>query len=156
MLVHACMSMSREYKLVMFYFLMQDELKSNEQVLARLQTQAWFLTRVNDCGPFSVRNAPRVPKASANQAMLKFEATECSACGAGFADDDIIELCMLPCRHPYHLYCLGLLCSLQNQCNEVGCDELISEVVKKRFCCIPMLQPTGSFKTPKSKSLISL
>ena len=135
----------------MVFVFMQDELKSSEEALARLQGQAQFLTRVSDCGPFSVRITPPAPKAATNKRMLIFEATECSACGMGFANDDMVGVCMLPCSHPYHLYCFGMLCWLGDQCIELGCNEHISEAVKKRFCCLSMSQPTSTFKTPKSK-----
>lgn len=135
----------------MVFVFMQDQLKSSEDELARLQGQMQFLTRVRDCGPFSVWVTPQAPKVDGNKSMLIFDATECSACGMGFANDVMVGVCMLACRHPYHLYCFGMLCWMGDQCIDPGCNEHIPAAVKKNFGCNSMSLPTSTLKTPKSK-----
>lgn len=129
----------------------QGHLENSEEELARLQVQAQFLTRASDCGPVSVRINPPAPKVATNKRLLIIEATKCSACGMGFANDDMVGVCMLPCKHSFHLYCFGILCWLGDQCTEVGCNEYIPEAVKKSFFCSSITLPSSIFKTPKSK-----
>lgn len=138
------------------FVFMQDEMKFTEEAIGRAQGQAQFLTRVIDCGPFAVRITPPVPQAATNKRVFMFGAMECSACGIGFTSDDMIGVCKLPCAHTYHLYCFGMVCWLGDQCIEQGCNEQISEPVKKRICCLSMCQPATAFKTPKSKIHLTL
>ena len=40
-------------------------------------------------------------------------------------DNNMISLCMLPCKHAYHLYCFEVVCHMGDPCLLPECDDRI-------------------------------
>ena len=57
-------------------------------------------------------------------------ATFCGACGVALFDDEVLGICMLPCRHPYHLYCFPHIAAKGENCLVSGCRQVISQNFK--------------------------
>ena len=57
-------------------------------------------------------------------------ATFCNACGVALFEDEVLEICMLPCRHPYHMYCFAHIAAKGENCLGLGCSQVISKIIK--------------------------
>lgn len=75
---------------------------------------------------------PRVPKLHcSNDSTLFIKADACTSCGMGFKTEDFQCVCMLECKHVYHLFCFTYLCYKEQHCVAKGCDKEIPANAKK-------------------------
>ena len=69
------------------------------------------------------------PKIPSNEFRSDW-ATFCGACGVPLFDDEVLQICMLPCRHPYHAYCFAHMAAEGDNCLVSGCSHAISRDFK--------------------------
>lgn len=75
--------------------------------------------------------APPMPRIS--QEDITIVEPCCTACGLSLHDEMVVGVCMLPCKHPYHIFCFATLCICNDVCLVVECGQEIPHAVKMMF-----------------------